>query len=1107
MAIVTLSRIQHRKGQHDQLPQLAAAELGWAIDKRRLYIGNGTIADGAPELGNTELLTEHSDILALANQYTFRNADSGYNPKTAANNSNYRAITYSNGKYVVVGAGGQIVISLDGQTWNNTDSGTTNTLLGIAYAFGYFVAVGANGTIVISGNGTAWQTININNLVNLTSVSLLNGKLYVTANDGNLWTSTDAINYTQVVTGFTQPLYSIAYGSSTLVAVGKAGTAIYSTDNAVTWSAANTFTGFDLLAVKYQNSAFITTGQNSKTYYSTDGITWERSLVEGFVGGFIDTVMTNYYLTSYGVLYSVANGSFTSYSSLPTDLTYTAIDADNSNTTVVATTKTGKIYTSSDEGSTWTQTYTGSNALYGVYYDSMGSNKQWLVVGDNGTVLTSPNGLTWTARTTGITTALYAISQYGDTQYVAVGAAGTVITSPNGVTWTAATTGITTDFYTVAAVSHQNNTQAIVMGGQAGVIVYSDDLNNWSTVLSGSLNVNSQAVSIGNIRNIIYQSWVNPSLQAVFSFVIVGDDNLILSSTDLVSYEYVQTGASNHLTKIMYNSNKFYLLGDAGLSVQTSSDLLNWDYNSYVHGTNVNVPDLFCVGTNGVYNILAGQYGEIYNSTSNYAYRMLTGLKYDIYALVHGTIDLAIGDQGLLATSSDSLNWTSSSYTFGSTETKRTLQSKLDDFVSVKDFGAKGDGVSDDTLAINLALSELYVRFDNPATRKKLYFPAGTYLVSDSINLPTNANIQGEGQDNTILIQTRSPTEDPEVSWLLYTADSKQQIASNVGLNGAKLPGNMSICDMTLVSPGDCVVVDKAENIKFSSVKFLGNNATAYQSLNHASLGRPVAGVRFIGTELTPGRDISFYDCEFSYTNIGAYVTTGNYLDQAVFQSCYFHHLYQGFRNEYSLGEAKQVSISNSVFDYIYSSGISMGRAVNMISSFNSYREVGNHLLGDAHPYDIVVDFGAVAVDCCSLADNFNRSYASSLNVVRVSRSTETSDWYFGSGLRLGSYKIDNGRSVAILNNTTAHLNTGLDVNFTSDFAFEMFYTITRNGFVKSGYFKLVTNGSNHFFDDESNETGPTGTVLGFDGTDITYTSDTSGSGLLNYAIRYLEML
>ena len=82
MAIVQISRIQHRKGLQENVPQLAGAELGWAQDQRRLYVGNGTLAEGAPVIGNTEILTEHSDVLALAKTYTFKGSDAGYDVVT-----------------------------------------------------------------------------------------------------------------------------------------------------------------------------------------------------------------------------------------------------------------------------------------------------------------------------------------------------------------------------------------------------------------------------------------------------------------------------------------------------------------------------------------------------------------------------------------------------------------------------------------------------------------------------------------------------------------------------------------------------------------------------------------------------------------------------------------------------------------------------------------------------------------------------------------------------------------------------------------------------------------------------------------------------------------
>ena len=79
MAVVQISRIQIRRGQKNTgtgLPQLASGELGWAIDTQELYIGNGAVSEGAPAVGNTNILTEHSDLFQFADSYTYE-SDSG----------------------------------------------------------------------------------------------------------------------------------------------------------------------------------------------------------------------------------------------------------------------------------------------------------------------------------------------------------------------------------------------------------------------------------------------------------------------------------------------------------------------------------------------------------------------------------------------------------------------------------------------------------------------------------------------------------------------------------------------------------------------------------------------------------------------------------------------------------------------------------------------------------------------------------------------------------------------------------------------------------------------------------------------------------------------
>jgi hypothetical protein len=57
--------------------------------------------------------------------------------------------------------------------------------------------------------------------------------------------------------------------------------------------------------------------------------------------------------------------------------------------------------------------------------------------------------------------------------------------------------------------------------------------------------------------------------------------------------------------------------------------------------------------------------------------------------------------------------------------------------VNVKDFGATGDGTTDDTAAIQLAITYIYsfAKADSTGTPPALYFPSGTYLMSSTITM------------------------------------------------------------------------------------------------------------------------------------------------------------------------------------------------------------------------------------------------------------------------------------------------------------------------------------------------------------------------------------
>ena len=78
MAVVQISKIQVRRGRKgtSDIPQLASGELGWAVDSQELYIGNGSVAEGAPQVGNTKILTATDNIFEIADQYEYRTNDS-----------------------------------------------------------------------------------------------------------------------------------------------------------------------------------------------------------------------------------------------------------------------------------------------------------------------------------------------------------------------------------------------------------------------------------------------------------------------------------------------------------------------------------------------------------------------------------------------------------------------------------------------------------------------------------------------------------------------------------------------------------------------------------------------------------------------------------------------------------------------------------------------------------------------------------------------------------------------------------------------------------------------------------------------------------------------
>jgi hypothetical protein len=106
----------------------------------------------------------------------------------------------------------------------------------------------------------------------------------------------------------------------------------------------------------------------------------------------------------------------------------------------------------------------------------------------------------------------------------------------------------------------------------------------------------------------------------------------------------------------------------------------------------------------------------------------------------------------------------------------RTLQDRGEDWVSVKDFGAVGDGVTDDSLA-----------FLNAANTGKLIFvPVGTYSLNIQ-NLPSNSRLYGCGSTSII-----KPLTDTVRCALGAESTSASTYIENIHLSGLRFLGNVA---------------------------------------------------------------------------------------------------------------------------------------------------------------------------------------------------------------------------------------------------------------------------------------------------------------------------
>lgn len=403
----------------------------------------------------------------------------------------------------------------------------------------------------------------------------------------------------------------------------------------------------------------------------------------------------------------------------------------------------------------------------------------------------------------------------------------------------------------------------------------------------------------------------------------------------------------------------------------------------------------------------------------------------------------------------DATSYTAITGPTASTPTLRSLQARLDERVSVKSFGAKGDGVTDDTAAINRALNQLFCEEETPSIRRSLYFPAGVYIISDTIKIPTYASLVGEGKNSTILRQTNSL-----VTYSVETADSKQQTGANIGTDNAVNPAFILVQDMTFDSLVNVNILhlNRTSNSSFVNVGFSGSLTMPDQN------STTTKAVSISSTTQIRTRNIVFDRCSFSNTKLGMELNVS--MENIVFTASDFSEMYEGIN---VIQGPRGLRITNTLFSFISQHALKVaGDASGVVSAFNTYLDVGDTYLGPQNPITPVIIFESDGNT--SIGDFFERDDIVDKSVPRVS-FTKTALIQYPKELRMGELRQSFGGEEELSPNASS-TSSSITFDYSVSKSYTMDYSIEYAGQYRHGVMKI----SDENIDDEFTES--TGTQL-----------------------------
>lgn len=493
-----------------------------------------------------------------------------------------------------------------------------------------------------------------------------------------------------------------------------------------------------------------------------------------------------------------------------------------------------------------------------------------------------------------------------------------------------------------------------------------------------------------------------------------------------------------------------------------------------------------------------------------------------------------------------------------STPVSQSLQSRLDSNAVITDFGATGDGITDVTAMINRALYQIYCREANPQVRRSIFFPAGLYIITDTLDIPPYACLYGEGADSTIIsfnvqphnggvvystgvlvssggnyyrslgtvpigvLVTNTSYWAPETlpPYIARTADSLQQTGVNIATNGATAPQNIEISGMAFVTNqlNDGFMVQNAETCFFNEVSIEG--PLTQNDITVSPTGAGTRAIAWASTTSLVCTQVNWNNCRFRGFTWGT--ESDQDLRSCTIANSHFSNLYQGayFEPGASVG-ASGLRVIQNLFDSIYAEGVEFDNVSLNMTGYNLFRDVGNEFNGVTVPSTPIIKFNGdnnVSVSDMFERDNdqsqtypridFGNSLSMSLSMSSQGieyNNTASLNVAAAGELRLGGYRRGVGVTDTLTNNSSATLARITSAEIP---AFTLRYTIVRGSTIRTGEITIVS-GTTFSFNDDYAENASTGvTLLAVEALGIVTvsysTTNTGVNGAITYSIQHL---